>query len=426
MENTPRNSYRNAPKQDSLARRTYNSAKNLAYGALIAGAAYLAPSFSPTHSSKAIGQELVTNLEEFTEGIINMPYVGQDPTKWGIVSVEQPIFGPIGRGASTNEVLQVKDYDGDWGDIEKSWGHNRFSFLDLRDIANENVSLEVDMERSTWYTSADEIGIILAGDPTMGENGTYWKFSINTKNRPQYTLQMDSPGFSNNIWFNTSLVSPGETKIKLRMEYNSANSESYSFFINSQEIPSDQKTKINRFLPKLTGYPALTIYDAKTDSGCSTTTNFDNFKIEYDTTAGGAGGNLERKVQKGFGRLMNPARTLGLEKNPVIIPNTFRRGDSNMDGSHDISDAINTLSYLFLGGTTLRCPDAADTNDDGQVDLSDAVMSLNAIFLDSTIKIPPPNIIEQDGKLVMDAAQGIDTTSDKLGPCIGNDYVIEQ
>ncbi len=68
----------------------------------------------------------------------------------------------------------------------------------------------------------------------------------------------------------------------------------------------------------------------------------------------------------------------------------FRRGDSNVDTRFDISDAIQTLGFLFLGQpTTLGCADAADANDDGRIDLSDAIYSLGFLFLGG-IPLPSP------------------------------------
>ena len=51
----------------------------------------------------------------------------------------------------------------------------------------------------------------------------------------------------------------------------------------------------------------------------------------------------------------------------------FVRGDANADAAIDISDAIATLGYLFLGANDLSCVAAADANDDGAADISDAV-----------------------------------------------------
>jgi hypothetical protein len=58
----------------------------------------------------------------------------------------------------------------------------------------------------------------------------------------------------------------------------------------------------------------------------------------------------------------------------------FLRGDSNVDGTRDISDAINSLSFLFQNRRDLMCEDAADSNDDGLIDLSDAIYTLYSLY----------------------------------------------
>ncbi|MCA8959760.1 MAG: hypothetical protein KDC38_04580 [Planctomycetes bacterium] len=68
----------------------------------------------------------------------------------------------------------------------------------------------------------------------------------------------------------------------------------------------------------------------------------------------------------------------GIEFMPAPLP-TFERGDANLDGAIDLSDAVATLSYLFTAGT-MSCPDAADTNDDGAVDIADPVALLAFLF----------------------------------------------
>ncbi|MBI4606364.1 MAG: hypothetical protein HY721_30735, partial [Planctomycetes bacterium] len=65
----------------------------------------------------------------------------------------------------------------------------------------------------------------------------------------------------------------------------------------------------------------------------------------------------------------------------------FLRGDSNGDRTLDISDALYSLGFLFLGTAPPACADAADANDDGQVDISDASFTLGYLFLGS--KEPP-------------------------------------
>jgi hypothetical protein len=68
----------------------------------------------------------------------------------------------------------------------------------------------------------------------------------------------------------------------------------------------------------------------------------------------------------------------------------FRRGETNADDTTDITDAIFTLGYLFLGGPAPSCLDAADANDDGAVDITDAVFVLQYLFVGGPM-IPQPH-----------------------------------
>ncbi len=65
----------------------------------------------------------------------------------------------------------------------------------------------------------------------------------------------------------------------------------------------------------------------------------------------------------------------------VAPPVRFVRGDSNIDGSIDVSDAIHMLQFMFLGGAVLECRDAADVNDNGVNEISDSVGLLAYLFL---------------------------------------------
>lgn len=58
----------------------------------------------------------------------------------------------------------------------------------------------------------------------------------------------------------------------------------------------------------------------------------------------------------------------------------FERGDANADGSVQLADVTFILGYLFDGGTTPSCLDAADANDDGSLDISDAMKLLIYLF----------------------------------------------
>ena len=80
----------------------------------------------------------------------------------------------------------------------------------------------------------------------------------------------------------------------------------------------------------------------------------------------------------------------------------FVRGDSNLDDAVDLSDAVHTLGWLFLGTGEISCKDAADTNDDGVIELTDAILTLDTLFRGSgSIAAPYP-------------AQGSDPTPDRL------------
>ena len=60
----------------------------------------------------------------------------------------------------------------------------------------------------------------------------------------------------------------------------------------------------------------------------------------------------------------------------------FVRGDSNLDKTINLTDAVFILSVLFLGKPpSFSCADAADTNDDGILNLTDAVFLLGYQFL---------------------------------------------
>jgi hypothetical protein len=95
----------------------------------------------------------------------------------------------------------------------------------------------------------------------------------------------------------------------------------------------------------------------------------------------------------------------------TVLPDiaTFVRADSNDDFRIDLSDAVSTLSFLFLGGREPRCPDAADYNDDGAIDLSDAIGTLQFLFLDGRRHPPAPY-----------PGPGTDPTADFLG-CVAEE-----
>ncbi|MBI4605324.1 MAG: hypothetical protein HY721_25450 [Planctomycetes bacterium] len=57
----------------------------------------------------------------------------------------------------------------------------------------------------------------------------------------------------------------------------------------------------------------------------------------------------------------------------------FVRGDDNADGKPDISDAVYSLAYQFLGGPSV-CRAAMDSNGDGELNISDPIYTLAYLF----------------------------------------------
>jgi hypothetical protein len=67
----------------------------------------------------------------------------------------------------------------------------------------------------------------------------------------------------------------------------------------------------------------------------------------------------------------------------------FRRGDADGNGKLDLTDAISTLQFLYMGYTAPTCMDAADTDDSGKLDLTDAISSLQFQFMGGDPPAPP-------------------------------------
>lgn len=93
---------------------------------------------------------------------------------------------------------------------------------------------------------------------------------------------------------------------------------------------------------------------------------------------------------------------------------TFLRGDANLDRAVDMSDAVTILSFLFLEGSPLPCPDAADADDQGVIQITDPIFLLNFLFLGGP---EPPH----PGPYT----PGVDLTSDSLDMCGGPVECIE-
>ncbi len=65
----------------------------------------------------------------------------------------------------------------------------------------------------------------------------------------------------------------------------------------------------------------------------------------------------------------------------LVPPNSpFLRGDSNADGSWDISDVVFLIWYLFVGGNPPPCRMSADFDADNFLDINDAISLLKYLF----------------------------------------------
>jgi hypothetical protein len=74
---------------------------------------------------------------------------------------------------------------------------------------------------------------------------------------------------------------------------------------------------------------------------------------------------------------------------PAADPTSFRRGDTDGNGSVEVTDAVSTLNFLFLGGPGPGCFSAVDSNDDGDIDIADPVAILLRLFASGT-PLPAP------------------------------------
>ena len=73
-----------------------------------------------------------------------------------------------------------------------------------------------------------------------------------------------------------------------------------------------------------------------------------------------------------------------LDENANGVPDecdVFHRSDADDNGSLELTDAVFVLNWLFLGGPTPSCLDAADADNDGENVLTDAVYVLSFLFL---------------------------------------------
>ena len=94
------------------------------------------------------------------------------------------------------------------------------------------------------------------------------------------------------------------------------------------------------------------------------------------------------------GTSISPSLNAGSVSINSLAEPVFLRGDANSNGRRDISDAIFLVAFLFQGGETPPCRDAADVDDDGALTVTDSVRLLNYTFQGTS---PPPPPLDEPG-----------------------------
>ena len=67
----------------------------------------------------------------------------------------------------------------------------------------------------------------------------------------------------------------------------------------------------------------------------------------------------------------------------------FVRGDTNSDGSINLTDGVIPLLFLFSGGGAPVCLDAADANDSGAIEITDAIIIFSWLFTGGDVPAEP-------------------------------------
>ena len=68
----------------------------------------------------------------------------------------------------------------------------------------------------------------------------------------------------------------------------------------------------------------------------------------------------------------------------------FRRGDPNVDGAVNLTDAISILGHLFQGAGELPCMASADVDGNKELQLADPILLLRYLFQGADQAIPSP------------------------------------
>ena len=115
---------------------------------------------------------------------------------------------------------------------------------------------------------------------------------------------------------------------------------------------------------------------------------------------------MARKDVDGHERPSGSRADFGADESLDIGPGPiFKRGDADLRGTVDFSDALDILRFLFIGSFDPMCLDALDTDDRGSVELNDGLHLLKFLFLGGVV-IPAPGT----------KSCGIDPTPDTVNP----------
>ena len=126
--------------------------------------------------------------------------------------------------------------------------------------------------------------------------------------------------------------------------------------------------------------------------------------VEVVVPAGVQLGPIQVSIQNPDGMTSQPFPVTVVE-----AKRNFIRGDSDRNGVVNLTDAIVSLRYLFQGGETPLCLDAADADDDGVINLTDALVIVRLLFQGGTaLPAPYPGSGEDATADALDCALGIE------------------
>ncbi len=117
-----------------------------------------------------------------------------------------------------------------------------------------------------------------------------------------------------------------------------------------------------------------------------------------------------------FSEGLTPVTVAAVFEPPASAGIPVFTGDANCDGSINIADAVNILTYYFAGGEAC-CLVNMDANDDESVNIADAVTLLSYIFTEGTLTGPDGMEIVTPGCYEYDEADVPEAIGECATPC---------